>query len=74
MSWFSKKTSQDFGEYLPDDEATLQEINVPIQAKNQKQADKTCEEEAKKYDGFDSKAQPVDGSDKDYDCRFKFWG
>ncbi len=74
MGWFSKKSSQDFGDYLPDDEATLQEMNIPIQAYSDDKAQKECKDEAKEYDGFDAKAEKVEGSDKDYNCKFKFWG
>ncbi|WP_017654840.1 hypothetical protein [Fortiea contorta] len=71
MGWFSKKGSQDYGNYLPNEEATLQEEMIPIQASSDDQAEEICKEEAKAYDGFDSKATKIDG--KEYDCRFKFW-
>ncbi|WP_017651079.1 hypothetical protein [Fortiea contorta] len=70
MSWLSKKSSQDYGEYLPDEEATLQTEKIHIQANNRKNAEARCKEEAK-YDGFDAEIEPKGG--KDYDCRFKFW-
>jgi len=72
MSWFSKKSSQDYGDYLPDDEATLQKESIPIQADSRKEAEENCQEEAKAYDGFEAKVEKVEGSDKDYDCHFKF--
>lgn len=71
MSWFSKKSTQDYGDYLPEDEATIHEETIPIQADNRKDAEQLCKEEAQEYDGFDAEIEPKGG--KDYDCRFKFW-
>ncbi len=75
MGWFTpKKTSNnELGDYLPDDEAQLQEGSEPIQATGQKEADELCEEVAAEYGGTDAKAHRTDRKNE-YDCRFKFWG
>lgn len=75
MGWFTPKKTSDneLGDYLPDDEAQLQEGSEPIQAKNPQEAEKKCEEIAAEYNAVESKAHPTDRKD-DYDCRFKFWG
>lgn len=72
MGWFLKKGDQDFGEYLPDDEAELKEEVIHIEAKNKPQAQEKCEEEAKVYDGFGAEVESK--GEKQFDCRFKFWG
>jgi hypothetical protein len=74
MSWFfSKPGDNELGEYLPDSEDELQEGSEPIQASEQKEADKKCQEIAEEYGGTDAKAKPGK-NDGEYDCRFKFWG
>ncbi len=75
MIWFSKKKTSDneLGEYLPDEEAQLQEGSEPIQAKSRNEAEKKCKEVASQYDAVESEAKPTKRNNE-YDCRFKFWG
>ncbi|HAG83464.1 MAG TPA: hypothetical protein DCL61_20530 [Cyanobacteria bacterium UBA12227] len=75
MRWFTPKKISDneLGEYLPDDEAQLQEGYEPIQAENDAEAQEKCREVASEYGGVQANAEPTDRKNE-YDCRFKFWG
>lgn len=73
MSWFSKPSDNELGEYLPDDEATLQEGSETIEAKGEKNAEKECKKVAAQYDAVSSKAKKT-GQNNVWDCKFKFWG
>jgi uncharacterized protein YfaA (DUF2138 family) len=75
MGWFSKNKISDneLGEYLPDEEAQLQEGSEPIQARNDKQAQEKCKEVASEYGGVEANAKPTNRKNE-YDCKFKFWG
>ncbi len=57
MIWFSKKKTSDneLGEYLPDEEAQLQEGSEPIQAKSRDEAQKKGKEVASQYDSVNQK-------------------
>lgn len=68
FSWGNK----DFGDCLPEDDAELKEEVIHIEAKNQKEADKKCKEEAEAYDGIEVKTEPKGKGE--FDCKFKFWG
>ncbi|AFY36034.1 hypothetical protein [Calothrix sp. PCC 7507] len=57
LGWFTKKTSgNEFGEYLPDEEAQLQEESIRIRASNDKEAQEKCEQESEPYNGIDTTA------------------
>lgn len=74
MVWYPSNplSENELGEYLPEDDAQLQEGSEPIHAKNPQEAEKKCKKTAAEYDAVESKANPTDSKDK-YDCRFKFW-
>lgn len=73
MSWFfSKPSNNELGEYLPDDEATLQEGSEYIQASNKPEAKEKCDEVAAAYDAVESRVEPTD-DDGGWMCKFKFW-
>lgn len=74
MGWFfSKSSDNELGEYLPDDEATLQEGSEIIEAKGDKAAEKECKEVASQYNAVSSEVEPTDQQDT-WNCKFKFWG
>ena len=75
MSWSPKKktSNKEFGEYLPDDEAQLNEGSEPIYTRNDKQAQEKYQEVAAEYGGVEAKVEPTDRKNE-YDCQFKFWG
>ncbi|BAY94383.1 MULTISPECIES: hypothetical protein [unclassified Tolypothrix] len=74
MGWFSwGGTSNEMGEYLPDDEATLQEGSEIIEAKNKESAREECKDVASQYDAVSSDVEETD-QDNTWNCKFKFWG
>ncbi|MFK0732121.1 MAG: hypothetical protein ACFKPT_09285 [Gloeotrichia echinulata GP01] len=75
MVWFfGNPSNNELGEYLPEDEAQPYEQSEPIQALSQSEAQETCKEIASEYGGTEPYAEPVKGSNKDYNCKFKLWG
>ncbi len=57
------------GEYLPDTDAQPKQESKRIQANNQREANKKCEEIAQQYGGTDANAKPI--GEKLFDCKFK---
>ncbi len=59
MIWFSKKktTDNELGEYLPAEDAQLQEGSEPIQAKSRDEAEKKCKEVASQYDAVSLRSE-----------------
>jgi len=72
MPWF-RSTGSEMGDYLPDGEATIQEEQIPVKGKNEKEATKKCKEEAAQYDAVESSVEPTN-EDNTWNCKFKFWG
>ncbi|WP_017654701.1 hypothetical protein [Fortiea contorta] len=68
---FKGGSANEFGAVLPDGEAQLHQESERIEAHNQKQADKKCEEIAEAYGGTNPDAKAVGKSE--FDCRFKIW-
>lgn len=73
MPWWSKSTGSEMGDYLPDDEATLQEGSETIQAKSRDEAEKECKDVADQYGSVSSKVEDTE-EDNTWNCKFKFWG
>jgi hypothetical protein len=74
MGWFSwGGTGNEIGEYLPDDEATLQEGSEIIEAKGKNAAEQECKDVASQYDAVSSEVEPTDQQNT-WNCKFKFWG
>ncbi|MEM8805562.1 MAG: hypothetical protein AAGF01_06005 [Cyanobacteria bacterium P01_G01_bin.38] len=67
-----EKTLEDFGQYLPEENAKLQNGYEIIEASTSKQAKKRCKDIASEYDGFGSKTRYRGG--KEHDCTWKLWG
>ena len=61
------------GDYLPDDEATLQEEQTIVRGKDIKEAEEACKQEASQYDAIDAGVEETE-EDGDWLCKFKFWG
>ncbi|HLP88604.1 MAG TPA: hypothetical protein VK184_08455 [Nostocaceae cyanobacterium] len=72
MSWFSKRSYNELGEYLPDSEADLQQGEDTVKGKNMQEAKKECEELAAEYDAVSSDVEATDQQDI-WKCKFKFW-
>lgn len=74
MGWFSwGGTSNEMGEYLPNDEATLQEGSEIIEAKDKESAREECKDVASQYDAVSSDVEETE-QDNTWNCKFKFWG
>lgn len=74
MGWFSWGGSgNEMGEYLPDDEATLQEGSEIIEAGSREEAEKACKDVASEYDAVSSKVEDTQ-DDNTWNCKFRFWG
>ncbi|MCF4968393.1 hypothetical protein [Nostoc sp. CMAA1605] len=74
MGWFfSKPSDNELGEYLPDDEATLQEGSEIIESENLESARKECKDVASQYDAVSSDVEET-SQDNTWNCKFKFWG
>ncbi|MCM0592285.1 MAG: hypothetical protein ACSI46_15075 [Gloeotrichia echinulata DVL01] len=73
MPWWSRSTANEMGDYLPDDQATLQEEQIRVQGKNEQEAREKCREEASQYDAVESDVEPTK-DDNTWNCKFKFWG
>ncbi|HLP89353.1 MAG TPA: hypothetical protein VK184_12275 [Nostocaceae cyanobacterium] len=71
FSGFRGTAGNELGEYLPNEEAELQEESERIQANNQQEAKEKCDQVAKEYGGIESKAERIDKNL--YDCKFKVW-
>lgn len=61
----------EFGDYLPDDDADLEEESERIQAPNKLQAEKKCARVAKEYGGIDPHVEPLNQGL--FDCKFQVW-
>jgi hypothetical protein len=61
------------GDYLPDDEATLQEEHTRVQGKDESEARQNCKQEAAQYDAVESDVEPTK-DEEEWLCKFKFWG
>jgi hypothetical protein len=75
MPWF-RSTGSEMGDYLPDDEATLQEEQIPVKGKTEDEAREKCQEEASEYNAVESRVEPFDDTEETgiWNCKFKFWG
>lgn len=61
----------EFGDYLPEDDADLEEESERIQAPNKLKAEKICARVAKEYGGIDPRVEPlIQGL---FDCKFQVW-
>lgn len=63
--------SNEFGDYLPEDDSDLEEEGELIQAKSYPQAKKKCEQVAKEYGGINPKVEKLDQGW--FDCQFQVW-
>jgi hypothetical protein len=72
MGWFSNKNTQDYGNYLPDEDATLQSDTQIVSGKNEAEAEENCKELASQYDAIESDVEETK-DDGFWNCNFKFW-
>lgn len=73
LDWlFGDGSDNELGATLPGSDAELCEESETIQAYNDCDAKKKCQEIAEEYGGSDPKATRA-GSSGLYDCRFKLW-
>jgi len=71
MNWWRGDSKNELGVSLPDEAAQLETETEPLQARNQRDADRKCEEIAEEYGGTDPRAVPT--GKQSFDCRFKVW-
>ncbi|MEM6256633.1 MAG: hypothetical protein AAF821_27310 [Cyanobacteria bacterium P01_D01_bin.156] len=68
---FKSRAVEDYGKYLPDEEAVLEEESHYIWARSKPKAKQRCEEIASEYDGIDPEVESIGPSE--FDCRFGVW-
>jgi len=56
MNWWRGGSKNELGVSLPDEAAQLETETEPLQARNQRDADRKCEEIAEEYGGTDPRA------------------
>ena len=66
-----KSTGNEFGEYLPDEKATLETEEHFIEAKNADRAQEKCEQIAQEFGGIKPKARSIDKGK--FKCKFGVW-
>jgi hypothetical protein len=73
MSWFSKKSDNELGEYLPDSEAQLLTGHDTVRGKSRDEAEEECADVASEYNAVSSEVEPTESEDT-WNCKFRFWG
>lgn len=73
MFWNPKnRANNELGEYLPDDNAQLQQGSEYLEASSYSEAEQKCEEIAAEYGATESKVERLQ-EEKDWNCKFWFW-
>ncbi len=74
MFWNPKNraSNNELGEYLPDDNAQLQEGSEYLEASSQPEAVEKCKEIAAEYGATESEVEQLQ-TEKDWNCKFWFW-
>lgn len=74
MGWFfSQRSDNELGEYLPDEKATLQQGSEYLEASSKPEAKEKCDEVASEYNAVESSVEPAE-NEGGWMCNFKFWG